>query len=121
MTRFKIDENLHPDVASFMREQGHNVLTVWDEGLRGTSDANLSHACRTEDRVLITLDLDFADIRTYPPQEHPGLIVLRLKSQDRRHVLDALSRIVPLLADEPLSKRLWVVDEQSVRIGGKEE
>ena len=34
MTRFKIDENLHPDVASFMREHGHDVLTVWDKGLR---------------------------------------------------------------------------------------
>lgn len=96
-------------------------MTVWDEGLRGTSDANLSHVCRTEDRVLITLDLGFADIRTYPPEEHQGMIVLRLNSQDSRYVLAALSRIVPLLAKEMLTKRLWIVDEQSVRIRGKDK
>jgi len=120
VTRFKIDENLHPDVASIMRKHGHDVLMVWDEGLRGTSDTNLSHVCRTEGRVLITLDLDFADIRTYPPEEHQGVIVLRLKSQGRQHVVDAIGRIVPLLEDEALVNRLWIVDEQSVRIRGKE-
>lgn len=121
MTRFKIDENLHPDLASFMRQYGHDVVTVWDEGLSGTSDENLAHVCREEGRVLVTLDLDFADIRTYPPEEHQGLIVLRLNSQDRRHVLDVFSRIVPLLEKEALATRLWIVDEQSVRIRGKEE
>ena len=32
---FKIDENLHPDVASVLREHGHDAVTVWDQGLRG--------------------------------------------------------------------------------------
>ena len=117
---FKIDENLHPDVASFMRQHGHDVVTVWDQGLRGTPDTNLAEVCRREGRALITLDLDFADIRAYPPEEYHGLIVLRVSSQDRRHVLEVLNRIMPLFEEEPPAKHLWIVDEQSVRIRGKE-
>lgn len=121
MTLFKIDENLHPDVASFLREHGHDASTVWDEGLRGTSDADLAQVCRTENRALITLDLDFADIRTYPPERYPGLIVLRVTRQDKSHLLGVIRRVIPLLREETLAQHLWIVDEQNVRIRGKEE
>jgi predicted nuclease of predicted toxin-antitoxin system len=78
--RFKTDENLHPDVADMLRGHGHEVVTVWDEGLRGSPDPTLMKACCVEGRVWVTLDLGFADIREYPPEQCPGLIVLRLGS-----------------------------------------
>lgn len=121
MIRFKIDENLHPELASFIQEHGHDAVTVWDQGLRGTPDTNLAQVCRAEGRALITLDLDFADIRTYPPEEYHGLIVLRVSSQDKRHVENVFARVIPLLEDEPLTKHLWIVDEQSIRVRGKDE
>lgn len=119
--RFKIDENLHADVASVLREHGHDAVTVWDQDLRGTSHVNLSAVCRKEHRALITLDLDFADIRAYPPEDYDGLIVLRLSRQDKRHVVNVVKRVVVLLQTEPLSRYLWVVDEANVRIRGKDE
>ena len=118
---FKIDENLHPDVASVLREHGHDAVTVWDQGLRGTSDVKLSAVCRSEHRALITLDLDFADIRAYPPEDYDGIMVLRLSRQDKRHVVNVVKRVVGLLQTEPLSRHLWVVDEANVRIRGKDE
>ena len=121
MSRLKIDENLHPDLASLLQRHGHDVVTVWDQGLRGAPDADLAEVCRTEGRALLTLDLDFADIRAYPPEEYHGLIVFRLANQDKGHVLDVFKRVVPLLEHEPLAKHLWIVDEQTVRIRGREE
>ncbi len=93
-------------------------MAVGDQGLRGTPDANLAEACRAEGRTLVTLDLDFAYIRAYPPEEYPGLIVMRVARQDKASLMEALGRIVPLLEHEPLHKHRWVVDEQSVRIRG---
>ncbi len=118
---FKIDENLHPDVASLLREHGHDVKSVWDQGLQGTPDANLAGVCRAEGRALITLDLDFADIRTYPPEDYHGLIVLRLADQARTRLFDVFDRVVPLLDTEPLAKQLWIVDELTIRIRGASE
>jgi Domain of unknown function (DUF5615) len=37
--RFKIDENLHPEVAELLRQHRHDATTVYDQGLRGHSDA----------------------------------------------------------------------------------
>lgn len=119
--RFKSDENLHPDVTKLLRDNGHDALSVWDEGLRGKPDNSLAELCRFEARSLLTLDVGFSDIRAYPPQQFPGIIVLRLNHQDRRHVMSVLPRILELLKTEPLAGRLWVVDEYSVRVRGGEE
>lgn len=69
LVRFKTDENLHPDASVSLSAHGHDAVTVWDQGLRGTLDEDLAQVCKHEGRVLVSLDLDFSDIRTYPLEE----------------------------------------------------
>jgi predicted nuclease of predicted toxin-antitoxin system len=116
--RLKIDENLHDDVAVLLAGEGHDVHTVHSEGLRGRGDAILAQHCRVEDRVLLTLDLDFADIREFPPSSHPGMIVLRVSHQSRRHILEIVTRMSQLLEREPIAERLWIASEAGVRVRG---
>jgi predicted nuclease of predicted toxin-antitoxin system len=116
--RFKVDENLHPDVAEFLRQHGHEALTVHDQGLRGHADADIARVCRDESRALVTVDLDFTDIRVYPPQDYAGIVVLRLNDLSRPSTLRVLARVVSLFDTEPLIGRLWIVDESRIRIRG---
>ena len=44
----------------------------------GASDVEVAAVCIGEERVLVTQDLDFSDIRTYPPAEYYGIVVFRL-------------------------------------------
>jgi predicted nuclease of predicted toxin-antitoxin system len=118
--RFKIDENIHPDVALLLRWAGHDSATVWDEGLRGKGDPQIAEVCLAEKRALVTLDLDFADIRHYPPDRYPGIVVMRLAQQSRQNVIRVFRRVLALLPSEPLEGRLWIVEEGSVRIRGGE-
>ena len=114
--RFKIDENLHDDVAEALRTHGHDAQTVFDEGLRGRPDPDIAEAARRDGRALVTLDLDFGNVREYPPEHYQGLIVLRVVDQSRRHVLTVMERVVDLLDRAPLEGHLWVVSEGGVRI-----
>jgi predicted nuclease of predicted toxin-antitoxin system len=61
--KFKVDENLPREYASILRGAGFEADTVSDEKLSGASDSVLSERCCTEDRVLMTLDLDFANVK----------------------------------------------------------
>jgi predicted nuclease of predicted toxin-antitoxin system len=76
--KFKLDENLGSRTAKLIAESGHDVETVAQEGLSGTNDERLSEVCAVEDRCLISLDLDFADVLRFPPRRTPGVAVLRL-------------------------------------------
>lgn len=67
--RFKVDENLPVDVAEVLRKNGHDAATVNDEALSGAPDPDLAALIKRENRALITLDLGFADIRAFPPEE----------------------------------------------------
>jgi predicted nuclease of predicted toxin-antitoxin system len=119
MMRFKIDENLPVEVAELLRGAGHDALTVLDQKMGGHPDRAIGDTIRVEKRALITLDFDFADIRTFPPGDYAGLIVLRLAVQDKPSVLALIARVIPLLNNEPLVGMLWVVDETALRIRGE--
>jgi len=114
--RFKLDENMPIEVAELLNSNGHNASTVLDEQINGAIDAKIALICQTEDRILITLDLDFADIRAYPPRSYPGLVVLRLKQTNRRYVIEFAPRLLKLLDKEPIQHRLWIIDEDRLRI-----
>jgi predicted nuclease of predicted toxin-antitoxin system len=113
--RFKLDENLPVETADVLRGCGHDALQARDQGLAGANDERLLQRCRQEARTLVTLDLDFANIRRYPPAESPGLVVLRLRSQSKPSVLAALGRLVEDLRPDLLPRRLCVVDDKTIR------
>ena len=96
--KFKVDENLPTEYASILRGAGLEADAVSDEELSGAGDSVLSERCRAEDRVTMTLDLDFANVQAYPPKSHPGIVLFRSfrsNSQDRPTLVALLKRSSP--------------------------
>ncbi|MDC7217410.1 MAG: DUF5615 family PIN-like protein [Spirochaetales bacterium] len=69
MAKFKIDENLPVEVAEMLKAAGDDAMTILDQSMVGELDPKVASVCKSEGRALVTLDLDFSDIRTYPPAE----------------------------------------------------
>ncbi len=111
----KVDENLPVEFAALLRQAGHEADTVYDENLAGTEDSILLHHCRQQVRLLITLDLDFANVQAYPPESQVGIVVLRSKAQDKLTLLTLLRRFLLLLRDVSPEKQLWIVEQDRVR------
>ncbi|HUO43961.1 MAG TPA: DUF5615 family PIN-like protein [Burkholderiales bacterium] len=114
--RFKLDENLPRRVEPALRALGHDVETVFSEGLAGAPDPDILAASISENRILVTLDFDFADIRAYPSGTHHGIWVLRPAQQTFDEVLNLALAGVRLTAMELAAGRLWVIDERRIRI-----
>jgi len=91
-------------------------LSVHEEELTGSQDSLIYQVAQEEDRIIITLDLDFSDIRTYTPAESKGIIVLRMERQDKNSVLQIMDRVIQLLSSEKIVGRLWIVGGERVRI-----
>lgn len=114
--RFKVDENLPDALVSLLAEKGHDACTARQQKLNGRPDVVLATACRDERRAIVTLDLDFSDITAFPPEEHAGIIVLRVRSQSKSHIVSIFGALLPLLDTEPLNGHLWIVEENRVRV-----
>jgi predicted nuclease of predicted toxin-antitoxin system len=113
--KLKIDENLPNGCAGILRGEGFEADTVTDERLTGAEDSAIALKAQGEGRVLITLDLDFANIRAYPPAEYAGIIVVRSKSQDKRSVVALMHRIALALTNRTPVGELWIVEPDRIR------
>jgi len=65
--KFKLDENVDVRLIPLVAEGGFEVDTVLGENLSGKRDENIYEVCKAEKKVLITLDLDFANPLRFPP------------------------------------------------------
>lgn len=113
--KLKIDENLPAECAALVRNAGYEADTVADERLAGADDTVIASRSRSDDRVLVTLDLDFSNVRAYPPAKHAGIIVLRPKRQDKRTVLALMERLVFALPNRTPAGELWIVEPDRIR------
>jgi predicted nuclease of predicted toxin-antitoxin system len=114
--QFKIDENLPDALVALLGGKGHDACTARQQTLNGRPDIELAAACRSERRAIVTLDLDFSDITAFPPEEYAGIIVLRVRSQSKPHIVAVFQSVLPLLDTEPLDGYLWIVEEHRVRV-----
>ncbi len=97
-------------------DSDHDADTVLDEEMGGASDPEVLAACLAEERVLVTQDVGFADIRAYPPREYPGIIVFRLANQSRDTVMEMGIRLIRTLDRSSPEGHLWIVEDARVRI-----
>ena len=97
-------------------ESGLDTATVVDEGLGGASDMEVAAVCIGEERVLVTQDLDFSDIRTYPPAEYFGIVVFRLSTAARDALLEVGAILMERLEETSPTGQLWIVEDSRIRI-----
>lgn len=119
--KFKVDENLPEEVITELRKHQHDAIGVVEQGLAGKDDAIIAARVRDEARCLITLDLDFSNMCAYPPVNYYGIIVIRSKKQDKVTVLALVKKLVPLFERESVAGKLWIVEEDRIRIRGDKE
>ena len=116
--RGKLDENMPAESIEVLRSAGWHCDTVHDEALSGAEDSRVSEVCRVEGRVLFTIDLDFANIRAYPPADYEGIVVLRPIKPSRDGILRLLERAMPVLNAGWVPHRLWILEPARVRFRG---
>lgn len=112
--RFVVDECTGPAVARWLREQQHDVVSVYDEARGLDDDAVLALAVR-EDRILITNDTDFGERVFRVGHPHRGVVLLRLSDERAISKIASLRRLLEHHAVD-LSGAFVVVGESSVRI-----
>jgi len=76
--RFLIDANLPRSIIAALQRFGHDVEFARDIGLGAAPDEQIAAYALKNTAAILSRDLDFADIRRYPPEKYHGIVVLRL-------------------------------------------
>ena len=111
--RFLVDECTGSTVASWLRSEGYEVFSVFDE-LRGASDDDLLAKAYAENWILVTNDRDFGEMVYRENRPHCGIIFLRLSNQRSTFKIEALRRLLSTYPDQ-ISDAFVVITETQVR------
>ncbi|MGC8667665.1 MAG: DUF5615 family PIN-like protein [Chthonomonadales bacterium] len=111
--RFLVDECTGPAVANWLRGQGHEVFSVYEEA-RGMSDEYVVAKAFAEDWILITNDKDFGEKVYRERRPHKGVVLLRLEDERAANKMAALQRLLARYAGQ-LANQFVVVTERQVR------
>jgi predicted nuclease of predicted toxin-antitoxin system len=117
MARFLLDEDMPRSAAEVLRRAGHVAEHVVEAGFRSRPDPDVFRYAQENRAVLITADLDFADVREYPLGSHAGIIVVRMSK--RLSIVERneeLVRAIAQLRDENLDGLLIIVQMHRTRI-----
>ena len=106
---------LRAELASVLREAGHDVLRAFETGQARADDALILERAVREERTLVTLDGHFGDWVVLPLSEHFG--VIRLKAHPAS-TENAAKLLLPLLANHSQAdfrNKLVIVSPSRVR------
>ena len=120
--KVKLNENLPAALGALLRSANYDVCTVAEQRLSGAADTSILEAATTEERLVMTFDTDFADIRHYLVGSHAGVVVFRLDDQRWDVLKEPVQRLIASGVLEQLHGGLAIVDAGRVRLrSGKRE
>ena len=115
--RFLVDECTGPAVGRWLREQGHEVYSIYEE-LRGIDDDEIIKIGYAENWIIITNDKDFGEKVYREKYPHRGVILLRLENDRTQGKIAALRRVLDNHADK-LNDNFVVVTEKAIRFAAR--
>jgi len=117
--RFLVDADLpRTSLRSLLASFGHEAIDVRDIGMSASPDEAIAQYAADHHLCLITGDWGFADIRTYPPEQHFGIIIVGLPDGARGSQIIELVELL-LKQSEVLAKiprRLAIVEKGRIRL-----
>lgn len=115
--RFLVDADMPRSSARLLQSIGHEAVDVRDIGLETAPDEEVFKRAQEEARIILTADLDFADIRRYRPGSHSGIVVFRLPHFfNAMQINRILERFIQSTKQESIQGALVIVEPVQVRV-----
>ena len=114
--RILCDQNIMAETVEYIRSLEHDVVSTRETGLASATDEEILRVAVNQDRILLTYNADFSDIRIFPVGTHTGIIRLRLQEQTAEDLHPVLSNLFRQLAGKDIAGKLITVTKTTIRI-----
>lgn len=114
--RFLVDQDIYQVTISWLRSEGHDVVTARELGLQRETDDVLLRRARETSRLFLTRDKDFGALVFVRKELSTGVIFLRILPLLVGEVHHQLQRLLQEHSEEELGTLFCVVEAHRYRI-----
>jgi predicted nuclease of predicted toxin-antitoxin system len=99
------DENVSKAFVETLNREGFDIM----RSPQGASDREVASLASSEKRVLISFDRHFGNALLFPPQDHEGIIFIRINPSSRQTVVSALLKMLGEIEPSQFKGHLFVL------------
>ena len=114
--RFLADMGVAMRIAQWLREQDHQVVHLREENLHRMPDVDVFRKAATEGPILLTFDLDFAEIVALSGAKSVSVVLFRLHNTRASHVIERLKSVLHETVQSLETGAIVVVEENRLRV-----
>lgn len=114
--RFLADMGISQHTISWLRQQGFDTVHLREERLQRLPDNEVLAKAARENRILLTMDLDFGYLVAISEQILPAVIIFRLSDERSEIVNSRLSEVLVKCAGDIQSGVIISVSDRTIRI-----
>lgn len=92
--RFLADMGVSQTLIQTLRSSGYDAIHLREGGLQRLPDSQILAKAKQENRIVLTFDLDFADLLAASRQNLPSVIIFRLQNAKPASVRPKLMKVL---------------------------
>ncbi|HEY9702480.1 MAG TPA: DUF5615 family PIN-like protein, partial [Allocoleopsis sp.] len=92
--KFLADMGVSPLTVKALCELGYDAIHLCEQGLERLSDTLIMSKAKSENRIVLTFDLDFGDLLAYSGDSLPSVIIFRLEIAQPNYVMSQLQPVL---------------------------
>jgi len=114
--KFLADVGIARSTVEALRERGQDATHLAEQGLQHLADAAILRKAREEQRILLTLDLDFGDLVAAGLHLRPSVVIFRLRNRSPSRVTTRLLQVLGSCPAELESGAVVIVEDAGHRV-----
>ncbi|MBI5406874.1 MAG: DUF5615 family PIN-like protein [Nitrospirae bacterium] len=114
--RFLADMGISMRIVEWLRSINHDVVHLREQNLQTLPDNEIFDKAITEDRIILTFDLDFGEIIALSKGRQISVILFRLRNTTTSFVLKRLEKVITESAELLKMGHIIIVEEARYRI-----
>lgn len=114
--KFLADMGISTRTVAWLRQQGHDAVHLREERLQRLTDEEIIAKARAEQRILLTMDLDFGYLLAVSKEHVPSIVLFRLEDERSEVVNERLADVLIQCESVLETGAIISVSEAAIRV-----
>lgn len=114
--KFLADMGISPRTVNWLRNQGYDAIHLIEQKLEKLEDEDILIKAQNEQRIILTVDLDFGFLLAIDQSSFPSVILFRLGNESREVIEARLTEVLEQCQNELLTGAIISVSDDTFRV-----